>query len=567
MRKYLIFVIILLALIVRIVYFMQIKDHFLFKYPILDAKYYHTWAVEISKGDWAGSKRGVFMMSPGYSYFLALVYKLFGENISLVVLIQFLLGLLTGWLVFLIGKKLFSETAGYLGAVFYLFYSLSIFYESTLLKSALINFVNVLSLYLLLGSSLHNILIAGALLGFSVHLRPNILIFVPFVLFWLYRNAADFSQSKKWALSLFLLGMALMLFPVALRNFKAGGEFVFSTAHGGMNFYTGNSAFCKGPYTPLPFARTDPEVEQQDFIKEAQRRSGKHLTAKESSSFWYKESLKFITGNPFQWTKLLLKKILIFINTYEPPINLDFYFFRHEYKSVLSMPLFNYGVILSLAVIGIFLARMNLLLISYMAVYCISGILFFVVSEYRFPIVPVLCIYAGLGAVEMYNAYRKGISKKFVTMSIALVLMFILSNSDIYSRIFGFTTYKRASLANSYFGLGCTYEDEEMAEEAIDSYEKAIKIMPQAAPMINLATIYERKGKTYEAQRLYLEAIKRKPNSVEAYNNLGAIFYRKKDLLNARKCFEAAVSLKPDFEQAQKNLEVTIKAISGESGK
>jgi len=99
MKKNIFWIIVILAVIVRLVYFFQIKDHFLFKQPILDAKYYHTWALEISHGDWLGKSRGVFMMSPGYSYFLAVIYRIFGAHIPLVVFLQFLSGILTGVLV------------------------------------------------------------------------------------------------------------------------------------------------------------------------------------------------------------------------------------------------------------------------------------------------------------------------------------------------------------------------------------------------------------------------------------------------------------------------------------
>jgi len=46
--------IIFAAIGLRVFYYHQIKDDFLFKTPILDAKYYNDWAVEIARGDLLG---------------------------------------------------------------------------------------------------------------------------------------------------------------------------------------------------------------------------------------------------------------------------------------------------------------------------------------------------------------------------------------------------------------------------------------------------------------------------------------------------------------------------------
>jgi len=541
----------------RLAYYHQIKEDFLFKTPIIDAKYYHDWAVEIVKGDLLGLKRGVFMMSPGYSYFLALVYKVFGINITAAVFVQFFLGIITGIMVFYTGKKIFSGSAGLAAMALFLFYGPELFYESVLVKTTLINFTNMFSLILLISGAGLEGLLSGALLGFSAHLRPTALIFAPAAIAWLL-----WKRDHKKSI-LFAIGLFLVLLPVGLRNYKAGKEFVMTTAHGGMNFFTGNSQYCRGPYTPMPFARTDPEVEQDDFMKEASRLSGKNLTSAESSDFWYKESFKFIKQHTGRWLDLVGKKTLIFFNVYEPTINLDYYFFRSVYHSALSLPLLNYGVVLPFAVLGMLFLPANFILLSYSLVYFISGIMFFVVSEYRFPVVPVFCIYAGAFIVYLAGIYgKKGISIRFFAFSTAALLLIALSNYDIYSSVFNFTNYKRSGLANSYFGLGVTYEDKGMEKEAINAYEEAIKIMPQAGPMVNLATIHEKHGDYDGAEKMYEQTLNVNPNSTEALNNLGAIFYRKKDYKSAEMCFSRAVMLNPNMEQAKKNLEIARNAMT-----
>jgi len=557
LKNIIFWLIIFAAVGIRAVYFHQIKDDFLFKTPIIDAKYYNDWAVEIAKGDWLGAKRGVFMMSPGYSYFLAGVYKIWGIDVKAAVLVQFALGLFTGLLVYLITKKLISTSGGLFAMALFLFYGPELFYESVLVKTSLINFVNMLALYLLIVGAGLEYLISGMLLGFSAHLRPSVLLFVPVALVWLYSE-----KDIKKAI-LFAAGILILLLPVGIRNYKVGGEFIMTTAHGGMNFFTGNSKYCLGPYTPMPFARTDPEVEQQDFLNEASRLSGKKLTPQESSAFWYAEAFKFIKQYPDRWGRLVWKKTLIFFNSYEPPINLDYYFFKSEYKSVLSAPLPGYGEILALGVLGAFAAPFSFLLAGYGFVCFLSGIIFFVVSEYRYPFVPVLCIYSGVFLASLIHIYlKKGVSAKLLSLCAMAILFIWLANYDIYASVFNFGNYKRSNLANSYFGMGVTYSDAGMEKEAVKAYEKALSIMPQAGPMVNLATIYEKHGDIEGAQKLYERALSIHPNSTEALNNLGGIFYRKKDYKSAEMCYTRAVMLNPNMEQAKKNLELTKKAMN-----
>jgi tetratricopeptide (TPR) repeat protein len=548
--------IIFAAVGLRVTYFHQIKDSFLFKTPILDAKYYNDWAVEIAKGDLLGAKRGVFMMSPGYSYFLGAVYKTFGVKISAAVIVQLALGILTGIIVFLIAKKLFSTTVGLFAMALFLFYGPELFYESVLVKTVLINFVNMLALFLLIAGAGIEYFIAGMLLGFSAHLRPSVLLFAPVALVWLY-SERDIKKAV-----IFAAGIIVLLLPVGIRNYKVCGEFIMTTAHGGMNFFTGNSKYCLGPYTPMPFARTDPEVEQKDFINEASRLSSTKMTAEGSSEFWYGEAFKFIKNYPDRWGRLVWKKTLIFFNSYEPPINLDLYFFKNEYKSLLSAPLPGFGVILALGVLGAFAAQFSFLLAGYGFVCFMSGIIFFVVSEYRFPIVPVLCIYAGVLLANMVHIYsKKSMSAKFASLCAAIFLLIWLANYDIYSSVLNLGNYKMSNLANSYFGMGVTYNDRGMETEAVKAYEKAIGIMPQAGPLVNLAIIREKHGDLDGAQKLYERAISINPNSMEALNNLGGIFYRKKDYKSAEMCFARVVMINPNMEQAKNNLELTRKAL------
>jgi len=213
-------------------------------------------------------------------------------------------------------------------------------------------------------------------------------------------------------------------------------------------------------------------------------------------------------------------------------------------------------LILPLAVIGIIYFQGRILFTGYLAVYALMGIFIFVVSEYRFPVVPFLCLYAGKGTEQLAYFLNKGAAKKAAVAASLLAALLIAVNCDIYSGLFGFNLYKRANLANSYFGLGVTYYDNGMAEKAAEAYGKSISIMPQTPALINLAGIYEEKNDLDSARKLYSEAIRLNPHSPEAFNNMGSILFKQKDYEGAYNCFMRALELNPSFAEARSNLDI-----------
>jgi len=575
------------AMVIRFVYFAQIKNDFFFQTPYMDAQYYDDWAREIvSSGDWLSRSRGVFVMSPGYSYFLAVIYWLFGINISLVVVVQMLLGSISCVLVFLIARKAatfrldsFGENGNNksvdipatISAFLAAAYGISLFYEGLLVKAALINFINLLMLYfLILGTEKNKwtyFLSAGLCLGYSAHLRPNVLVLIPFVLVFQFlgeRNRKEVlpgasSQLNHWKKQVFILGrlvpflLGILIFLVAggLRNYIVGRQFVMTTAHGGMNFYTGNNPQSFGPYWGLHFADPNPEAEIKGFHAEAERRAGRRLTAEEADRVWYKESWSFMSKQPVQWLELMARKALIFINNYEDSINLDYEVFRRESKSILSLPLITYGIVVSLGLWGMFTCGCNnyatRLLILYFICYLLVSVAFFVVSEYRYPVVPVLIVFSGQGLwffLDNKKAKRHGVK---VLGIVFLVFSIWLTNKDIYKDWFGLNTYHEAILSNAYYSMGNVYAYHDQIDKAREFYYKAITIKSQPGPLVKLGALFLKQGMVAEAKQMYEKAIHLYPQdteTAEAYISLGMIYMSEKNYQASEYLFQQGYALK-----------------------
>ena len=506
--------ILLAGLCVRLVFFLQVRNDFLFQRPFLDAEFYHLWAAEVAAGDWLGINRGVFTMSPGYSYFLGGVYSLFGVDIAAAVLVQLLLGVLCGWLVYRLGAKLLSREAGLIGAALFLLYAPELFFESTLLKAGLINVVNTGALLAATAAHPAGWLLSGLLTGYSAHLRPTALLLFPVIALWLWRRSPRGGR----AAALCAAGLLLALAPVAVRNRVVGGEWVWTTAHGGMNFFTGNSPAGRGPYEALSFARSDPAFEQDDFLQEARRRSGRNLTPAQSSRYWYAETWRTIREDPARAAGLLLKKAAVFFNGYEPPINLDFDFYRRQYGSVLALPLVTYAVLLPLAALGIVRAAPNPLLLGYLAAVFVSNIAFFVSAEYRLPVVPVLCIYAGWGIQRVARDIRERATRRLVASGALVLLLFGVASFDVYAGPLGLPAFKREITAKSLYNLGLEYQRAGRDEEAVAAYRESLGLHPRdAETRNNLGVVLARQGKLEEAVVQFEEAA---PGFPDAYGNL-----------------------------------------------
>src|SRR6185436_6477752 len=123
---------------------------------------------------------------------------------------------------------------------------------------------------------------------------------------------------------------AIVVSPATIRNYAVSGDVVLITSGGGEVFYTGNNEHASGHYRPPAFVRPDPFFEHEDFRAEAARRLGRpagSITRKESDAFWWREGMRFVTGDPVRYLRLLWDKITTYFTAYERPDNYSYYNF------------------------------------------------------------------------------------------------------------------------------------------------------------------------------------------------------------------------------------------------
>jgi hypothetical protein len=285
------------------------KSSPLFDTPTMDAEYHDQWAQSILKGeDYIG---GVFFRAPFYPYFLALTYKVFGQNYLMVRLIQFIIGSLNCVLIYFLGRKVINRRTGIIAGVIASFYGVLIYFDGELQLPVMEVFLDLLFLLTFIRArkkpSVKKWILCGVFLGLSALVRPNILLVGVALLLWILIRSTGNGEAgflKIWHSKSLIyagclaLGAILMILPVTLRNYVKGHDFVLISSQGGMNFYIGNNPQSDGSSAILPGGRATWWGSYEDAIRLAEKNLHRTLKPSEVSDYWYKQGLKFAINQP-----------------------------------------------------------------------------------------------------------------------------------------------------------------------------------------------------------------------------------------------------------------------------
>lgn len=484
----------LFALATRFLYFAKFmnKDYFFTKYP--------TLAQNIIKEGWLGTN--VFGDNPLYIYFHAIALTIFAENsLAATLVIQFVTGSISCVLTYFIAKKLFDSRVAIIAALIQAFYGMLIVHEGSYLPATLVIFFNSLAfLYLLKFSEGHrliNLFFASVFLGLSANTRPNILLFVILCFFWIAVQFRKDGFKKLIFYPLFFcLITGLFLLPIGIRNYLAGKDIVPVTASGGVVFYFGNNPEASGlfyapPREILPvldselkgdIKPTDITVEYKAYREMAVSYSKQKLSSSQASEYWFKRSLDFIKSNPMKYLQLELRKLFFALNSFEACDTIDTYL---NYMAVSKLPLFNFGVICSLGILGIissfrYWKRLSLAYLM-LITYSLTLLIFFVLAKYRLPIVPFLIIFSAYLIVYGYELVKVKKYKKLIILIISFFILIFVSGyeNDIIKDA------KKHQLAHHvYFNQAVALFREGDYKRSLEMFDKAKKIHPQLSPRV-----------------------------------------------------------------------------------
>jgi len=401
---------------------LMLGDDPLLLYPIIDAGGYHRWALQILENPLGDE---VFYQSPAYPYSLALIYRLLGPSWESVSIVQAFAGAIGAMLAGRITWRALTNAlpaaapwTGVLAAWLVALFKPLVFYDALLLKVEL-TVVTLLLVFHLLYLGVDRVrprwlwlILCGVFLAIAGLFRGNVYFAAPLIGLWLLlgqgaERPLDIRSKRHLVERMlpplaFAFGFFLVVSAVTVRNSVVADQLVFSNAQSGAVFYEGNNPKSPhGGYVRPSFVRAHPDHEEEDYRREAERRTGRRLTSAEASRFWWKETFGLLRADPRGAARRFWHKLTLVVEAFELGDNYSLGF-HDRFSWALDLAFVTWTLVISLAFAT--LAEPRLLfgrlgpLTLFVLAYTGSLVLFYLRARYRTPMIAAL---APLAAIEV----------------------------------------------------------------------------------------------------------------------------------------------------------------------
>lgn len=319
---------------------------------------------------------------PGYPFFLAAVYALFGHSIIAVKVLQSILDAAACVMILLIGERLFMRRVGVIAGCLAAGYPFLVVYTGFMLSEGLFIFLSTVFLYTLVRLretfSLRWVAAAGLVLGVMNLTRPVTLL-LPAALFgWLWIEVGSTRRAGMIA-GLLTLWMLVPIIPWTVRNYLVTHSFILIDDHLWETLYAGNNHAIL--HDPEKIGGWVQPVNVDDYRG---------------------ESLAFIqhtlVHEPLEWVRLEWHKLHRFWSIVPTSSRTT------ERETIIS--LCSYGLLLPFCAAGLArslkLPQPPWVLVTWILYFCFMTLIVYGSTRLRSPIEPVLLLF---GAVAMERAW------------------------------------------------------------------------------------------------------------------------------------------------------------------
>jgi 4-amino-4-deoxy-L-arabinose transferase-like glycosyltransferase len=334
-----------------------------------------------------------------YPLYLAGVYAVTGYHPLVARLLQGIVGgVLLCFLVYKIGRRVVNEETGLVGAGLVAVYGYFMYYNVALMTETFFTVLVLLTLYLSIELKENPTPMRWVGVGFSVGLacllRQTVLLFVPFLLFWLFLELRT-RGIRWWYFALPVVIILLMITPWTLRNYLVYREFLLLNSNAGYALFASNN----------PNLGTDwnnelvvvPVPEELKGQNEAQL-----------DRALAKKGIEFILTDPKRYLRLTLDKSLEYFR---------FWPSRNSSRISNLNRVLSFGLYLPFMVIGLGLSisRWRNFVPLYLFIVIHTGIhlLSWPSPRYRLSVDAVLMVFAGLTLIQLakqLKTWRRGLS-------------------------------------------------------------------------------------------------------------------------------------------------------------
>lgn len=273
-------------------------------------------AASLASGDgfswpeWSSHPQGpTAWMPPVYPMVMALAFKTFGiysekAAISLFIF-QTLISLLTCFLLYHIGKRVFNSQVGLLTAFLFAVYPPAIHFSvqqiwSTLLFACCLSLLILSLLEVRARPNVSKSFGTGLLAGFTALVDPIVVVSYPLIAIWLYVTLARNRIAMGKLVAAACVAFTIMLGPWLLRNYFVFGRYVFIKSNLGHELFLGNNPYASGSFA-APQSKESLTVAEKEFLSGAEEPS--------RNGFLLLKAITFISAHPDQFWRLTLNRV------------------------------------------------------------------------------------------------------------------------------------------------------------------------------------------------------------------------------------------------------------------
>jgi 4-amino-4-deoxy-L-arabinose transferase-like glycosyltransferase len=334
-----------------------------------------------------------------YPLYLAGTYAITGYHPLVARLLQAVVGsALLCFLVYKIGRRVVNEETGLVAAGLAAVYGYFIYYNVALMTETFSIVLVLLTLYLSIELKENPTTIRwvglGVALGLAALLRQTVLLFAPFLLFWLYLELR-IRGIRWWYFSLPVITMLLFVSPWTLRNYLVYRGFLLLNSNAGYALYASNNPNLESDWrnefvvVPVP----------EELAGQNEAELDRALTQK---------GLEYILADPKRSLWLNLDKALEYFRFWPSSDSSRI----SNLNRVLSFGLYLPFMVLGL---GISVSRWRNFVPLYLFMVIHTGIhlLSWPSPRYRLPVDAVLIVFAGLALTELarqLKTWRRNLS-------------------------------------------------------------------------------------------------------------------------------------------------------------
>lgn len=308
----LILLITIFATLLRLFFFLDFhsccgSDEGLYHYTAQNLAFHNTFMINDPKiGLW---KDEIYAIKPPlYPFFMAGIYKFISPSYKAVEIVQVLLSILTGLLIYLISTEFISKRVGLIALIIYSFFLETAYMSVSILSENIYWLLLSLYIYLLIRMKKYTAnfgILIGVISGLLILVRPPSATFIlPIIIWYLWKNINLRTMANSAAIIFFCL---VTLLPWTIRNYQVYGQFIFIYTDGGINVWMGNHEGSSGGYRVVKAddPNQTPVLKTEGVMQEVER-----------DNFYYNKSKEFILNNPLEALDLSVKKVFSTFSLY-----------------------------------------------------------------------------------------------------------------------------------------------------------------------------------------------------------------------------------------------------------